>query len=121
MKALLFILVLLANISAKNLENEKKLILIVVEMELCPWCHEMNKETFDDASSLKKLKEHFLIAKIKRESGDIPLFLEPKYFPTTYVLSWDGAKVIDELPGYMKKNSYLDYLETLYEVENDIE
>ena len=121
MKTLLLTIILLLNISAKSLEDEKKLVLVYIEMEFCPWCVKMDRETLDNEAALKKIKEHFLVAKIKKESGNMPLFLNPQYSPTTYILSPDGSKIIDELPGYMEKKRYLDYLQLLYEVENGIE
>ncbi len=95
-----------------------KMILVFTEMVHCPWCHKMRRETIDEPSALKEIQKYYIITKITRESGDIPLFLHPKYYPTTYILSWDGSRIIEELPGYMPKGHFLEYLEELYEVEN---
>lgn len=121
MKILLLTLLLFLHVHAKPLADEKKLVLVYIEMEFCPWCHKMNLETLENKEALKELKKEYLIAKIEKESGDVPLFLHPKYYPTSYILSSDGSKVIDELPGYMPKKRFLSYLKFLYELENEPE
>ena len=99
-------------------QKHDKMILLYVEMDNCPWCKKMNREVFDDSSNLNELQKLYEIKKVKKGSSDIPSFIKTKYYPTTYILSSDGKKVIDELPGYMKAEDYLDYLKTLDEVEN---
>jgi len=120
MKALLLSLFILLNLSASPLSDEKKLIIVYIEMEHCGWCKKMDRETIDEPRSLAIIEKQYLLAKIKRESGDIPLFLHPKFFPTTYILSSDGSQVLDELPGYMQNGRFLEYLNDLYDVENQI-
>jgi len=117
MKALVLSLFIIFNLSAAPIPDEKKLVLVYIEMEHCGWCKKMQKETLDEPHSKAMLQERYLIAKIKKESGDVPLFLNPNFFPTTYILSSDGSKVIDELPGYMQNGRFLEYLKELYEVE----
>jgi hypothetical protein len=87
-------------------------------MDNCPWCKKMDREVFDDSSNLNDLQKSYKIKRVKKGSSDIPSFIQTKYYPTTYILSSDSSKVIDELHVYMKAVEYLDYLKTLYEVEN---
>jgi thioredoxin-related protein len=101
-------------------ENTKygKMLLIYVEMKNCPWCMKMDREVFDNSDNLQRLEKSYFVKRLTKESAEIPTYIKPKYFPSTYILSSDGEKIIDELPGYMKAGDYLDYLKTLYEVEN---
>jgi len=99
-------------------QKHDKMILLYVEMDNCPWCKKMNSEVFDDSSNLNELQKLYEIKKVKKGSNDIPSFIKTKYYPTTYILSSNGEKVVDELPGYMKAEDYLDYLKTLDEIEN---
>jgi thioredoxin-related protein len=95
----------------------QKMILLYVEMENCPWCKKMSSEIFEDSSNFTKLQKLFEIKRVKKGSMDIPPFIKTKFYPTTYILSSDNSKLIDELPGYMRAEDYLDYLQTLIEVE----
>jgi thioredoxin-related protein len=121
MKILILSFLLLLNIQAKPLADEKKLIIVYIEMQHCPWCHKMNKETMDNPKYKAMFEKEYLLAKITKESGDVPLFLSPKYYPTTYILSSDGSQVLDELPGYMTSAHFVDYLHELYTVEMQVE
>jgi thioredoxin-related protein len=79
----------------------------------------MDKDVFDNRTNLERLEKLYTIKRLTKESEEIPTYIKPKYYPSTYILSSDGEKVIDELPGYMKAEDYIEYLEILVEVEND--
>ena len=121
MKLWLFIGLLYSSLFAQNIPDDEKFILVYTQMEHCPWCHKMNRETIDNPLYKSQYGTRYILAKITRESGDIPSFLEPTYFPTTYILSPDGSKILDELPGYMPSKRYVEYLQDLYEVETEVE
>ena len=116
-KILISFLFLLLSISTIHAQTSK-MQLLYVEMEHCPWCHKMNSEIFDNPKIYDQLKSMYKITKMKKGAATLPAFLHPRYYPTTYILSEDGQKVIDELPGYMGSARFLDYLKDLYEIEN---
>ena len=119
MKKIFILLLLSTAIFANNPIKKEKLVMIFTHMEGCGWCERMLKETFDDNEALKELKKNFMLAKIKKESGNMPSFLQPSLFPTIYILSNDGSKTIEKIEGYMKKNKFLKYTKTLYEIETE--
>ncbi len=121
MKSILLTLFLLLNLQATPIPDDKKLIIVYMEMEHCPWCHKMNRETMDNPKYKAIYEKEYILAKITKESGNVPLFLSPKYYPTTYILSSDGSEVLDELPGYMASERFVDYLQELYDVEMQVE
>ena len=88
-----------------------------MEMEHCPWCHKMNEEIFDNPKIRQKLQTMYTIEKKMRGTENLPDFVKPKYYPTTYILSADGKELLDELPGYMNPERFMDYLGELYELE----
>jgi thioredoxin-related protein len=98
---------------------EPKLKLLYVEMKACPWCHRMNSEVFENPKIAQKLKQMYTIEKRLRGDKDLPASVKPKYYPTTYIFSADGKKLLDELPGYMNPDRFLDYLTQLYEMEHE--
>jgi thioredoxin-related protein len=117
MKTIFLILLLMLSSWAKEPVKKEKLVMIFTHMEHCGWCERMQKETIDDKEALKEIKENFMLTKIKKESGNMPSFLHPELFPTVYILSTDGNKVIEKLEAYMKKDKFLKYTKTLYEIE----
>jgi len=113
----LFSLFLLFQLStAVFAQNSPKLQLLFMEMEHCPWCHKMNEEIFDNPKIRKKLDTMYIISKKLRDAENLPEFVKPRYYPTTYIISREG-KLLDELPGYMNPARFLDYLTELYELE----
>ena len=96
-----------------------KLQLLYVEMEHCPWCHRMNEEVFENPEIAKQLRRMYTIQKRRKDAQELPDFVHPRYYPTTYILSADGQKLLDELPGYMDPKRFLDYLKALYELEKE--
>ena len=119
MKILLLLLLLLDVFFSSTISDEKKLLMIVVEKQNCPWCHKLNKEVFSNPQALATLKKRFFIAKITLESGNLPLFIHPKYFPTTFVYTQDGRELIDSLVGYRTKEKFLKFFDTSYDTTND--
>ncbi len=98
---------------------EPKLKLLFMEMEQCPWCHRMNEEIFENEKIMQKLRRMYSIEKRMRGAAGLPEAVKPRYYPTTYIFSADGKKVLDELPGYMDPKRFVDYLSELYELEKE--
>ena len=117
MKTIFLILLITISLWAKEPVKKEKLVMIFTHMNHCGWCEKMQKETMDNKEALKEIKKNFMLAKIKKESGNMPSFLTPELFPTVYILSSDGSKVIEKMEAYMKKDKFLKYTKTLYEIE----
>ncbi len=119
MKILLLSLLFLVSLHAKPLVEGKKLILLYAELEYCGWCKKMRQESIDDPQSKAEIEKRYHIAKILKESGDLPLFVHPTIFPTIYLLSYDGSEILQTIVGYMPKRRFLETLKEVYEVENE--
>ncbi len=113
------IVILLTVTTILHAAPKPRLQLLYVEMEACPWCHRMNAEIFENPKIASKLAAMYEIKKRYKGAPDLPAFAKPRYYPTTYILSPDGKKVLDELPGYMEPGRFLDYLQELYALENE--
>ncbi len=98
-------------------QDSSKLILLYMQMRHCPWCHKMNEEVFENPQIMKRLQSMYKIEKKYRGADNLPEFVQPRYYPTTYIISTEG-KLLDELPGYMDSKRFIEYLEELYELEN---
>ena len=116
-KLILLLLFCITLLPANNNIKYGKMVLLYVEMDYCQWCKKMDREVFDDNTRFQQLKKVFHIARITKESGNMPSFIKPKYYPTTYILSSDGESIVEEIEGYMKPKRYIQYLKTLDEIE----
>ena len=116
-KALLSLLLTLTSLFAQANGGESKLAMIFVYQDGCGWCEKMEREIFDDPKKMAKIAKHYSFQKLNKTDPALPAFLHPNFFPTTYILSPDRKRVVDELPGYMKPDQFLDYVNELYDVE----
>jgi thioredoxin-related protein len=114
MKRIVFLL-LVINISVFAFSD--KLLMIYVEKNGCGWCKKMDKEIIENPKALKKIHKQYVLKKMLSENGDLPSFINPRYFPTTYILNPEGTKIIEELPGYMEKSRFLDFINEVYNIE----
>ncbi len=111
--AIIFFTLFISTLNASDF----KLNMLFVESEHCRWCEKMDNEIFENEKIATDLRNMYEIKKVKRGSKEIPKFIKPKYYPTTYILSSDSKKLIDELPGYMKPERFMEYVTELYDLE----
>ncbi len=97
-------------------QDDDKLVLIFTHMDYCQWCKRMMRETIDYKPSRKEIEKMFMFAKIKRESGNMPSFLHPELFPTTYILSTNGDKILYEIDAYQSRENFLKEIKEVYEL-----
>jgi len=97
--------------------HEKKLILLSVTKESCPYCMKMQKEVFDDPKYAQQIAKKYLHVTIHQEDSTLPQALHVKYFPTNLILSPRDLKIIDEFAGYMEPMSFIELLDEVYEQE----
>jgi len=121
MKFVFFILLFGTFLFANALAEDKKLVMLFVKLEHCSWCKKMEKEVFLDKDVQAILQKQFVIKEVLYGSDGLPDFIKPKHFPTTYVLSIDGSKVVDSLAGYREKEKFLKFFSGTYayEMEGD--
>ncbi len=109
MKKIILLLILISSVTKAN----EKMMLLYIEMDYCGWCTKMDKEVFENPSILKQITEIYNVKMMKRGDKNIPLDLSTDLYPTTYIISKDGKKVIAKLRGYMNSKDYLEYLQLL--------
>ncbi len=97
--------------------HEKKLILLSVTKENCPYCIQMEHDVFEDKQYAQKINQHYVRAEVKKGDASLPEFLHVKYYPTNIILNPQDLKVIDEFIGYTKPDIFIELLEEVYEQE----
>ncbi len=113
----IFTLNIYATKNSPPIDQKDKMIVLFVKTTNCQWCKKMDKESFKNKKSLERITKLYRVKKVIKGDQLLPSFINPKYYPTTYILSSDGKRLIDELPGYMKNRDLVSYLEELYNVE----
>ena len=96
---------------------EKKLILLSVTKESCPYCIKMEKDVFENMSYRKQIEKKYLHVSIQQEGSNLPQALHVKYFPTNLILSPSDLKLIDEFAGYIEPANFIELLDEVYTQE----
>lgn len=97
--------------------KEKKLILVSISNDHCPYCIKMKKNIFDHGVYIQKITQRYVHVTIMNHDPRLPKSLHVKYLPTQYILSPRDLKVIDEFAGYMDPNHFMELLEEVYHQE----
>ncbi len=100
----------------KKAKMQKKLVLVEISKKNCPYCKALEREVFENPNYLKEIEKNYIIIKFQKNRDKIPPFLKVKFYPTTYILKYDGT-IIDELPGYMKSKNFIDFIKEVYRQE----
>lgn len=97
-------------------KKENKLLLLFVESPSCPYCLQMKQEVLSQSSFKRKLGKQYLTL-IMEGAEAMDEGFQTKYFPTTYLIDPNTQKIVDELPGYMRANDFIDFLKEVYAQE----
>lgn len=97
--------------------KEKKLILLSISSEKCPYCLKLKKNVFDVAMYRQKITQSYVHVIMMNNDPKLPNFLPVKYLPTQFILSPKDLKIIDEFAGYMDPIHFMDLLEEVYTQE----
>ena len=97
--------------------REKKLILLSIEKEGCPYCIKMQKDIFDVPKFNQRIAKNYLHVSINGEDPTLPQALHVKYFPTNLILSPRDLSLIDEFAGYSDPASFIELLDIVYAQE----
>ncbi len=102
---------------SKKATKEKKLILLTVKSEFCPYCIKMKKDVFDTQKYSEKINKKYVHVEINRDDPLLPSSLHVKYVPTNFILSPNKLKILDEFPGYNQPEHFIELLDEVYKQE----
>jgi len=99
---------------SKQALSEKKLILLNIGSDQCPYCVRMKRDIFNQETYKKRISRKFIYVEMAHNDAKLPKALHVKHLPTNYVLSPKDLSIIDEFAGYMKPNDFLGLIEEVY-------
>lgn len=97
--------------------KEKKLILVNIVTENCPYCKQMEREIFSNATYRKQIEQKFVFVSIDLYDPALPQDLRTKYTPANAILSPTRHSIIEGYTGYMDATSFMAVLEKAYKAE----
>jgi thioredoxin-related protein len=96
---------------------EKKLILLTVSKEHCPYCLQMRHDVFETPRYNQAIEKHYVHIEIDKNDPILPESLHVKYYPTNIILHPTDLKQIDEFIGYTKPDIFVELLDEVYAQE----
>ena len=97
--------------------KEKKLILVNIVTENCPYCKKMEREIFSNTTYRKQIEQKFVFVSIDLYDPALPADLRTKYTPANAILSPTRHSIIEGYTGYMDAASFMSVLENVYKAE----
>ncbi len=87
---------------AQKLHRQRQsLMLVVLTMDGCPYCHKMFSETYGDASVVREIKDSFVPTVVNADTQPrLAQAFGARVFPTTYLVGPDN-KIVDRIDGYV--------------------
>lgn len=89
--------------------KEKKLVLVELTRDFCPYCIRMDKSVLSKPDVQALIKEKYIFVKLNLSHDEIPYNLTSQLTPTFYFLDTKG-EIIEEVKGLMKKSDFIFYL-----------
>jgi len=97
--------------------KEKKLILLNITSERCPYCLKMKNDVFENKKYRARIDKKFVYVEMAFNDENLPSELKARYLPTSYILVPKTLAVTDEFVGYLKPDHFLELLEEVYRQE----
>lgn len=97
--------------------REKKLILVNIVRDDCPYCRQMQREIFNNATYKKQIDQKYIVVSIDQDDPKLPQDLHTKYVPANAILSPTRHTIIEGYTGYMDPASFMNVLESAYKAE----
>ncbi|MBV5278200.1 MAG: thioredoxin family protein [Campylobacteraceae bacterium] len=105
------------DIESKQALKEKKLILLTIKSDTCPYCLKMKEDVFDAPKYKAQINQKYLHVEIDGKDITLPHYLHAKYLPTNFILSPKTLAILDEFPGYIEPIHFLELLNEVYAQE----
>lgn len=94
--------------------KEKKLILLNIETEECPYCAKMKKEIFNNPQYRKEINKKFVFVSIHQNDPSLPMDLRTPYVPANAIIVPQTKDIVDAYMGYIEPTKFMAILEDAY-------
>lgn len=89
-------------------KQQNKKVLMFIHTKHCPWCNKMKKETLTDEKVVKLISEKYIFTSVDQDKNLLPVNLNPKFVPMTYVIDAKINKVVGVIPGFIKADIFME-------------
>lgn len=94
--------------------KEKKLILLTIESDGCPYCAKMKKEVFDNPKYKKEIDKKFIFVSKNVTDPTLPEIFQVPATPANAVLIPATKEIVDAYTGYIAPDTFMEILNNAY-------
>ncbi|MDD5156720.1 thioredoxin family protein [Sulfurimonas sp.] len=99
--------------SIKTAKEQKKMVMLVVVSDYCPWCKKFEHKTLEDSIVKASINKNFtpLVVDKLADKDSFPQEFASKLIPAVYFIDPSSQKSVHEIFAYMKKDEFLQNTE----------
>lgn len=106
------------NTALTKAKKEKKVLIMVLSADYCPWCRKFERKTLSSRVIKPKLDKEFitLIVDKKYDVDSFPSKFKTQFTPLVFMINPENEDILTNTTGYIKKEEFLDSLELAQEL-----
>lgn len=101
------------DMAVQTAKEQKKLLMIVVVGDYCPWCKKFERKTLKDSEVMAKVNENFvgIIIDKYKDKGKYPKEYYAPLIPAVFFIDPKDQKSLFETVAYMKPDEFMENMD----------
>ena len=101
------------DMAIKTAKEQKKLVMLVVVGDYCPWCKKFERKTLKDSAVMTKANESFvgLVIDKYKDKGKYPEEYNAPLIPAVFFINPKDQKSVFETVAYMKPDEFMESMD----------
>lgn len=101
------------DMAVQTAKEQKKLLMIVVVGDYCPWCKKFERKTLKDSEVMAKVNENFvgIIIDKYKDKGKYPKEYYAPLIPAVFFIDPKNEKSLFETVAYMKPDEFMENMD----------
>ncbi len=103
------------NMALNTAKKQHKPLMLLVGTDYCPWCRKFERKTLHYPKVVTVIKQKFVAVVIdkNKDKGSYPNSYKSPMTPAVFFINPNNGNVLDTSVGYIRKNDYLEKLESV--------
>ncbi len=104
--------------AVKNAKAEKKMVMLVLVGDYCPWCKKFERKTLKASEVKESVDKNFIPVVVDKykDKGKYPEAFFAPMIPAVYFIDPTAEKALHDTVAYMKKGEYLENIDEALEL-----
>lgn len=109
------------DIAIKTAKEQKKILMIIVVGDYCPWCKKFERKTLKDPAVMAKVKKDFvgIIIDKYKDKGKYPKEYYAPLIPAVFFIDPKEQKSLFETIAYMKPDEFMENMDYALNANKD--